>query len=339
MEVLDKENREISLNNGERSKSPYTIESLLLLDNSLLCNIEPDNGSHVPSEMCEPFRECNDTVAQASKTQNVATDTTASSKVHPNMNEWQDKTLMNQIFAQFDSQNEEEIVPENCDNISNFDMFDLTFCKENTNSELGNIGQRVEEASLSQLHRSISHQNELMNVSCLCITKFGDDTLEDSSFKKNDNGEISPILKTKPRILNECKISKKKSRLNYAPSVSKKAENETDSTNCSLFYGLPDTVKKLIQEVKGICELYRKFAIINEAGNKGDFYCFFLTHTEWQDECLKLAIRTKKNLIYALPTSGGKTLVAEILMFREIICNKKNAIFILPYVALVQEKV
>lgn len=83
------------------------------------------------------------------------------------------------------------------------------------------------------------------------------------------------------------------------------------------FFGLPNKVKTLICKYKGIDKLY-----------------------DWQIDCLNIpTILTRQNLLFSLPTSGGKTLVAEILMFKELLIQKKNVIFVLPYVALAQEKV
>ncbi|XP_003705469.3 mutagen-sensitive 301 isoform X1 [Megachile rotundata] len=123
---------------------------------------------------------------------------------------------------------------------------------------------------------------------------------------KRSLNEYNNVIPSKIHYSNDKKINKRNSNLYHSTSIKD-----------DRFYGLPSAVKQLFSQIRGIDTLY-----------------------EWQDECLSLdAVKNRKNLIYALPTSGGKTLVAEILMLKEVICNKRNAIFILPFVAIVQEKV
>ncbi|KAI6711803.1 hypothetical protein JHW43_005679 [Diplocarpon mali] len=61
----------------------------------------------------------------------------------------------------------------------------------------------------------------------------------------------------------------------------------------------------------------------------------------WQSECLLRSggLGGEANLVYTAPTGGGKSLVADILMLKKILDNpEKKALLVLPYVALVQEK-
>lgn len=61
---------------------------------------------------------------------------------------------------------------------------------------------------------------------------------------------------------------------------------------------------------------------------------------EWQRECLETTgVLNGASLIYSLPTSGGKTYVAEVLLMRMVWERKKIALFVLPFIAIVTEKV
>ncbi|CAG0914961.1 unnamed protein product [Notodromas monacha] len=83
------------------------------------------------------------------------------------------------------------------------------------------------------------------------------------------------------------------------------------------FFGLPSVVRAILETERGIRDLY-----------------------DWQKELLQSAeVDRNENVLLSLPTSGGKTLFAEIMLLRCLVNKKKNCIFIVPYVSLVQEKV
>jgi len=47
---------------------------------------------------------------------------------------------------------------------------------------------------------------------------------------------------------------------------------------------------------------------------------------------------TGRNLVYSAPTSGGKSLVAEVLLLRRVLRSSCPALLVLPYVAVCEEK-
>lgn len=64
-----------------------------------------------------------------------------------------------------------------------------------------------------------------------------------------------------------------------------------------------------------------------------------VTHLhQWQSACLAVpGVTQGRSIVYTSPTSGGKSLVAELLLARMLVHRGKKALVILPFVSLVEE--
>ncbi len=76
----------------------------------------------------------------------------------------------------------------------------------------------------------------------------------------------------------------------------------------------------------GICEAYDRRGLS--------------TLFRWQAGCLQTqGVLEGRSIVYCAPTSGGKTLVAEILLLKRVVETGRQGLVVLPFVALCEEKV
>ncbi|KAG1663141.1 Helicase POLQ-like [Nymphon striatum] len=201
-----------------------------------------------------------------------------------------------------------------------FESIDLETIEKNASSETENQSSHRPSPSLTEKSNRIdtSKRAHTHTLSPKCPK-----TLKENKFKNHrKRTKVDDINQSvKKAFKNPRRISfherKKQEQIQNAMKEINAIQEELSQSDIGPFYGLPGKVADLLFHNRKINKLY-----------------------DWQHKCLELPeISRGKNLIYSLPTSGGKTLVAEILIMKQILCRKKNCIFVLPYVTIVQEKV
>eukprot|EP01113_Clastostelium_recurvatum_P040538 TRINITY_DN6311_c0_g1_i7.p1 TRINITY_DN6311_c0_g1~~TRINITY_DN6311_c0_g1_i7.p1 ORF type:complete len:980 (+),score=109.11 TRINITY_DN6311_c0_g1_i7:49-2988(+) len=92
----------------------------------------------------------------------------------------------------------------------------------------------------------------------------------------------------------------------------------------------PATASSIIRTLHDLCGLPQEIGKIYEEKGIHKLY-------QWQEECLPF-LKQGISLVYSLPTSGGKTLPAELQLLRCSLLQQKKALFVLPFISIVAEK-
>ncbi|KAL4679896.1 hypothetical protein H8957_007423 [Semnopithecus entellus] len=192
---------------------------------------------------------------------------------------------------------------------------------QNSSNDLGNCSMKERDwksSSHNTVNEELPHnciEQRQQNDEHSSKVRISSDMNRRKSIKDHLKSAMTGNAKAQTPIFSRSK-QLKDTLLSEEINVAKKTI-ESSSNDLGPFYSLPSKVRDLYAQFKGIEKLY-----------------------EWQHTCLTLnSVQERKNLIYSLPTSGGKTLVAEILMLQELLCCRKDVLMILPYVAIVQEKI